>query len=126
MQQILFKKDPPHPLLIDLPCVVAFYNDCSFVGPHHRGVAERFRVVVHNITIKEGLFKHLAGGKRDFRNGKLLFATAAFCNYSSKIKLKMIDDKSRFYRLPCAYHTRGATSMQFSFENQHLRNRVFC
>lgn len=84
MQQILFKKDPPHPFLIDLPCVVAFHNDCSFAGPHHRAT-QRFGVVVHNKTVIDGLVKHLAGGKRDLKNGKLLFATAAFCNNSSKI-----------------------------------------
>lgn len=72
MRQRLFKVI--HPTLY-LPCVVAFHNDCSFAGPHHRGVAKRCGIVVQNKTVNEGILKHLEGGE-GLKSGTFLLTTA--------------------------------------------------
>lgn len=65
MRQNLLKKSPPPSLLIDLPCVVALHNNCSFAGPNHRGVTQRRGIVVQNISVNDRILKHLAGGKKE-------------------------------------------------------------
>ena len=43
-----------HLLLIYIPLVVAFYNDNSWAGPHHRSCTQRLRIVVQKEGIDEG------------------------------------------------------------------------
>lgn len=59
------QNDPPPSLVIDLPCVVAFHNNCSFAGPNHRGVTQRRGIVVQNISVNDRILKHLAGGGKE-------------------------------------------------------------